>query len=160
LLLQRNLAVYALAVAVGLAPLATLPRVAEAAQANATMPVSVTVTANAKMRSSYQATQLNITEADVARGYVNIPAASLFSISTNSRSGFLLEFHPVGNIFESVEVSGLGNPLQLGADGGTIVQRGLPAPNLTHELSFQFTLSQDIKPGSYPWPLQLSVRAL
>jgi len=157
LLLQRKLIAYALAVTVGLASAAPL---AEAAEKSAAMPVSVTVIANAKMQTNYQAKQVKITEADVARGYVDIADASSFSVATNSRSGYILEFHPVSNLFDSVQVSGMGNAVQLGADGGTIVQRGPLPLNQPHELSFRFTLHPDAKPGSYPWPLLLSVRAL
>jgi hypothetical protein len=71
-----------------------------------------------------------------------------------------MQFHPVGNLFESVHVDGLGNTVQLGADGGAIVQRGAQASNLTHELSFRFDLHPDTAPGTYPWPLLLSVRGL
>jgi hypothetical protein len=112
------------------------------------------------MHSDSQATQLNIYRGDVERGVVDIPAAMRFSVMTNSHSGFLLEFDPVGNIFESVQVSGLGNEVQLGADGGTIVQRGPSSPIQAHELSFRFVLRPDVQPGNYPWPLSLSVRAL
>jgi hypothetical protein len=158
--LQRKLIACALAIVVGLAPLPGLVPAAEAVQRSAAMPVSVTVIANAKLKSSYQATQIKVTAADVVRGYVEVPAASRFTVATNSRSGYLLEFHPVGNLVESVQVGGLGNAVQLGADGGIIVQRGIPSPNLTHELSFRFSLSPDTLPGNYPWPLALSVRAL
>jgi hypothetical protein len=159
LLLQRKLIAYALVVAMGLAPLATMAPSAEAGQKSAAMPVSVAVIANAKVRTDYQAAQLRITEADVARGYVEIAAASRFSVATNSRSGYLMEFYPVGNLFESVQVSGLGNAVQLGADGGVIVQRG-PLPHAFHELSFRFILRPDARPGIYAWPLLLSVRPL
>ena len=158
LLLQSKLIACALAVLAGLAPLSSA---AEAAQKNTAMPVSVTVIANARIQSSYQATQLKISEADVARGYIEIPVASRFSVTTNSRSGYILEFHPVLSLFDSVQIDGLpGSAVQLGAEGGNVVQRGPLPQNLTHELSFRFTLRQDALPGNYPWPLLLSVRAL
>jgi hypothetical protein len=160
LLLQRKLVACALAITVGLAPLATYAPEAEAAQKSAAMQVSVSVIANAKMQTAFQATQLSISAADVARGYVEIAAASRFSVATNSRTGYRLEFQPIGNVFESVQVGGFGNLVQLGADGGSVVQRGPFAPNLEHELSFRFTLHPQTLPGSYPWPLQMSVRAL
>lgn len=159
--LQRKLIAYALALAVGLAPLApSLVPSAAAAKDSAALSVSVTVIANAKLQVEYQAKQIQINAADVARGYVEVPAAARFSVVTNSRSGYLLEFHPVGNLFESVRVGGLGNPVQFGPDGGTMVQRGPLQPNFAHELSFRFTLHPDAQPATYPWPLQLSVRAL
>lgn len=160
LLLQRKLVAYALAAAVGLVPLAAITTAAEAAQKSASMVVSVTVIANAKVRIDYQATQLNISAADIARGYIEIAAASRFSVHTNSRAGYLMEFHPVGNLFESVQVSGLGNAVLLGADGGAIVQRGPLPPMLSHELSFRFALRPDTQAGNYPWPLLLAVRPL
>ena len=157
LLLQQKLCIYALSVAMGLAQMAPT---AQAAQHSAAMGVSVTVIANAKLRIDYQATQLTITSSDVARGYIQVSAASRFSVATNSRSGYLMEFYPIGNIFQSVAVDGLGNAVQLGSEGGAIVQRYPLPPELTQELSFRFTLHQDTQPGTYPWPLQLSIRAL
>jgi hypothetical protein len=71
-----------------------------------------------------------------------------------------MQLHPVGNLFQSVHVEGLGNAVQLGADGGAIVQRGPQASNQTHELSFRFILHPGTTPGTYPWPLLLSVRGL
>jgi len=124
------------------------------------MSVSVTVVANAKMQTQFQAMQLNISEADITRGYVDISGASRFSVSTNSQSGYVINFNPINNIFDSVQVNGLGNLVQLGPDGGSVVQRAPIIKNQSHELGFRFTLNHDVKPGIYPWPLILSVRAL
>ena len=155
--LQRKLIAYALAVTVGVVPMA---QPAEAAQNNAAMSVSVTVVAGAKMQTQYQATQLNVTQLDVDRGYVDIVGAARFSVTTNSHSGYVMEFNPVVKLFDSVQVSGIGSPVHLGADGGMIAQRDLTHLAQTHELNFRFTLNQDVKPGNYPWPLLMSVRAI
>jgi hypothetical protein len=132
----------------------------DAAQMSAAMGVSVTVVAHAQMQTDFQATQLKISGKDVARGYVDVPAASRFSVVTNSRSGYLMELYPVGEVFDSVQIGGLGNTVQMGADGGVIVQRGSFPANSIHELSFHFVLRPGTLPGNYPWPLQLSVHAL
>jgi hypothetical protein len=141
----------------GLAPLA--PSV-NAAQSTAALAVSVAVIANAKLNTHYQATQLKISAADVARGYVEAPAASRFSVVTNSRAGYAVDFHPVSDLFNSVHVGGLAQAGDIPADGGTIVQRGPLAPDGNYELSYRFNLRPDVVPGNYPWPLQMSVRAL
>jgi hypothetical protein len=158
--LQRKLIIAALIVAVGFGPKTVNASTSEGAQSSSAMPVSVTVIANAKIRNEYQVTQLKVTESDVSRGYVDIQDASRFSVSTNSRVGYLLEFHPVSHLFESVEVCGLGSPVQLGADGGAIVQRGPASPSLKHVLGFRFFLSHDTVAGNYPWPLLLSIHTL
>jgi hypothetical protein len=160
LLLQKKLIAYALVLATTLLPLAPNMASAHAAQRGAAMPVSAMVIANARLQISYQAKQIRISAADVARGEVEVPAAMRFSVVTNKGSGYLMQFHPVGNFFASVHVDGLGNTVQLGADGGAIVQRGPQVPNRTHELGFRFNLHPDTTPGSYPWPLMLSVRGL
>jgi hypothetical protein len=161
LLLQKKLIAYALAFATGMAPLAPMMPSAQAAQSSAALQVSAMVIANAKVQTSYRATQIEISAADVARGQVEVPAALRFSVATSKGTpGYLMQFHPVGNLFQSVQVDGLGDTIRLGADGGDIVQRDLQASNQTHELSFRFTLHPDTAPGNYPWPLLLSVRAL
>lgn len=156
--MQRRLIACALAVSVGCSPI--LATSVEAAQTSAAMGVSVTVVAHAKMQTMFQETQLKITKEDVIRGFVEIASASRFSVSTNSLSGYLLEFYPIGEIFNSVQIGGLGSPVHIGADGGAIVQRGQLLTNFTHELNFRFQLRPEVLPGNYPWPLQLSVRAL
>jgi hypothetical protein len=161
LLLQRKLVKNAAVITMSLAAmLPIITPVAEAASTNAAMPVSVSVIARAKIQTGYQVSQLVIRKSDIARGYIEIPSAMQFSVSTNSHNGYLMQFDPVGNMFKSVEVSGLGTVITLGADGGTIVQRGVVQQSQTHALSFRFMLSPDITPGTFPWPLHLSVRPL
>lgn len=157
--LQKKLLACALAVVVGLVPTAAV-QTAAAAQASAAMPVSATVIAGARKQIDYQATQLKITAADVAHGYVEALSASRFSVTSNSRSGYRIDFHSMGDFFKSVEVAGLGNVVRLSAEGGSIVQRGPLPPTLSHELGFRFELRPGTLPGLYPWPLQLSVQAL
>lgn len=154
--LQQRLVANALIAAIALAALPMPP--AEAGQANASLQVSAIVIANARVQTDYQATQLTITESDVAQGYIDVPAASRFSVLTNSRSGYLTEFLPIGDVFQAVQIRGMGHTTQLGADGGTVIQRG--ALNMIHELSYRFILRSGLQPGNYPWPLALSVRAL
>lgn len=158
--LQRKLVTWALAVTVGIAPLATLAPPVAAAQKSAAIQVSVTVVPNARMHTHHQTQQFTISAADVSRGHVEIPAASRFSVRSNSPAGYRIDFHPLGDFFESAHVAGLGNVVRLGADGGSIAQRGPLPPDLTHELSFRFTLRPGTLPGLYPWPLLLSVRTL
>ena len=144
---------------VGLAATAAAPTAA-AAQAGASMQVSARVIAGARMQIDNQPTQLTIAAADVAKAYVTVPATARLSVTSNSRSGYRIDFHSQGDFFESVDVAGFGNIVHLGADGGSIVQRGPLPPQLSHELGFRFTLRPGTLPGVYPWPLRLSVQAL
>lgn len=80
--MQRKLVAYALVAAVGLIPLVAMTTLAEAAQKSAALSVSVAVIANAKVHIDYQATQLKIGPADIARGYIEIPGVLLMNTST------------------------------------------------------------------------------
>jgi hypothetical protein len=160
LFLQRRLVRVALILAAMLLPLAMTALPVEAGQTSANLQVSARVIANTRVQTEHQATQLKITEADVSRGHIDVASASRFLVTTNSPAGYLVEFHPVGNLFESVQIAGLGQAVQLGADGGAVVLRGPLPRNLSHELSYRFTLRADTQSGSYQWPLQFSVRPL
>lgn len=157
LTLQRNLIAWALAIAVSLGPLATSASMAEAAQTSAVLPVSVTVIANTRMQMLHQTKLVTISAADIARGHIELPSAAHFLVKTNSPSGYHIDFHALADFFASVEVSGLGQPAHLGPEGGRIVRRGPVPSSISHELGFRFTLRPGTLPGTYPWPLSLSV---
>ena len=162
-LIQRTAVHSALLAAIGLgaaAPLVFMVAGANASQMSTSMHVSVNVVANAILQSNYQASQLSVSLADVARGYVDAPSGSRFSVRTNASAGYLMVFYPVGELFESVQVSGLRTPVHFGKEGGIAVQRGLPSAGVVHDLNFRFFLSPRTQPGNYPWPLHLSARAL
>jgi hypothetical protein len=158
LTLQRKLIVAALVAALSLAS-APAVREAHAAQKSASLQVSATVIASAKLQMDHQQAELSVTSADIARGYIDVPAGSRFSVATNSRTGYFVDFHPRVGVFSAVQIEGLGNSVQIGADGGTVAQGAEISPNTPHELSYRFYLRPALDPGNYEWPLLLAVRA-
>jgi hypothetical protein len=103
---------------------------------------------------------LPITEDDVARGFVEAPAASRLSVTTNARNGYAFDFAPRLPIFKSVRVRTNTGSGELGPDGGTLVERGRSGRDLPTEISYRFVLADGVAPGEYPWPLALVVRPL
>ena len=156
--LQRKLVTCALNVALSLASTAAVTD-ADAGQAKASMQVSAIVVSWAPaMQVDYQAAQLTITPGDIARGYVEVPAASQFRITGGTRSSWLVDFFVRGRIFTSAQIEGFGGSAQIGADGGTLFLRNRSPDGVTR-LNYRFTLGPDVQPGSYQWPLAMSVRA-
>jgi hypothetical protein len=138
--------------------LAAMPVPAVAGQT--TLRVAARVAAFFRVQIDHQATGLTVTPRDIGLGYVEVPAASRFSVTTNSREAYLIDFRPAGEWFRSVDVGGLSRMVELGPAGGTVVQ-GPPASRITaHQLSFRFYLRPEVQPGDYPWPLLLSARPL
>jgi len=158
LTLQRKLVVAALIAALSLAS-APAVQDAGAAQRSASLQVSATVIASARLQIDHQQAQISITNEDIARGYVDVPAGSRFSVATNSRTGYFVDFHPRVDMFASVQINGLGSPVELGADGGTVSEGNGGLRSVAHELSYRFYLKPALNPGNYAWPLLLAVRA-
>jgi hypothetical protein len=155
--LQRWLALTAFSTVVAIA--ATDSRDALAGNARGEISVSAIVPAVAVLQVEHQQAELTLTAADVARGYIDVPAASRLAIRTTSRSGCMLDFHPRLALFKSVSVSSTLGGGDLGPDGGTLVARGTTG-RVAADVNYRFHLDGDVRPGAYPWPLAVSVRPL
>jgi hypothetical protein len=144
--------VLALTLAAFLAPAFSV----RAGSVSASLSVSVVVPARAILSVESQPAGLQITEADVVRGYVEAPGASLVQVRTNSPAGWLLEFQPLQGPYRSVEVTGLGSTAQVSASGGWLAQPYAGRTLVTASLGYRFFLSADARPGNYPWPVTLA----
>jgi hypothetical protein len=122
---------------------------------SATVHVSATVKPVARVTVLYQLPQLEITSTNIAQGYLEILHASRIEVRSNSPSGYLLSIENQGGQFLDVIVSGLGGEVQFNRGTGWILMPYAPMPK-TMEVSYRIMLSDDAKPGSYPWPFQLS----
>jgi hypothetical protein len=148
-------------VLIGLLAATTLmPASAFAAGLGAQIPVSATVIANAVAKIDHQTGHIQVEAADVARGYVDVSNATRFSVRTNSREGYSMEFYPLLDIFESVQVDDANVKTTIGRDGGSVVHHVVQRTESIQSLSYRFYLSASVAPGTYPFPLQMQVRAL
>ena len=141
---------------------AALPHASDAmaGQASAQLTVSVTVLPHVKLDVQNQAMELKISQSDIKRGYIDVPAGSRFSVHTNSREGFILDFHVLADLFQSVQIHGLDSDVNFGVDGGAVTQRLSGQKTQQVELGYRFNLASDMQPGLYPWPLMVSARVL
>lgn len=128
---------------------------AQAGSASGSFQVSATVQARAILTVDSQPAELGVTAEDIRRGYVEVASASRIAVRSNSPNGYLVGFDVTGPI-KQVEVTGLANPAQIGAAGGTIANPYTGTMTNTAELSYRFVLSADAQPGSYSWPVALS----
>jgi hypothetical protein len=107
-----------------------------------------------------QPSEITITDADIARGYVEILAASQLRVTSNNPAGYVIDFFSRLPIFTSVRVSSTGGSADLGPDGGAIIERGRQGRDLPLNLSYRFNLTAQVQPGTYAWPLALNVRPI
>lgn len=122
--------------------------------------VTATVRAVANIELQSVPTDIEISAADLQRGFVEIAQPTQLIVRSNSQSGFALEVLTVAPMLSSMIVAGLDSDLYLGADGGTIVQRWQQPHAVKLTLKFRFALAPGLKVGDYPWPVRLAVRPL
>ncbi|HVN99112.1 MAG TPA: hypothetical protein VMT49_03645 [Steroidobacteraceae bacterium] len=130
-----------------------------AADTRAVLPVSATVNPVARIDAAVPA-PLQISAADVLRGYLDVPHALRLRVYSNSRAGFALDVASQSPWFTAVAIEGLDAPVTLGAEGGTIVQRWQGAATREVDLHVRFRLAAGLMPGLYAWPLQFHARPL
>jgi hypothetical protein len=104
---------------------------------------------------------IDVSQTDVEHGYVDVASATQLDVQSNSSSGYVLNVLPRTNLFSQIQVRGLDSRVELGPDGGAVVQRW--NPNERHRslsLTYRFVLQDGVQPGLYPWPVQLAVAPL
>jgi hypothetical protein len=135
------------------------PFTRQAGAATTTLRVTARVMTFFRMQIAYQAPALTVTADDVARGYVEVPAATSFSVATNTQDSFVIDFRPRSDIFRSAFITGLPDPVEIGSQGGTALYNRAHGRTTSGQLSYRFVLRTGLLPGSYGWPLEISVRS-
>lgn len=143
------------AIALTLSLATALP--AMAGQARASFTVSVVVPARVTLTVLDQPSALEVSAADVERGYAEVDATYL--VSHNDWRGYLLSLLPRQGLTREVEVQGLDTTLVMGSDPVELVQPGPPG---SHQLAlaFRFLLDPAIVPGRYPLPVLVTAQPL
>ena len=123
-----------LRLALAVAALAAAAPAAGGGSAHSSLHVSATVRPSAVLRLEARAANVSISESDIARGYLDVPADALLRIDTGRlRPQVAAELPPEGGPFSSVEML------------------------TTAALVYRFTFSEKVTPGSYRVPLTLSI---
>jgi hypothetical protein len=151
--LQRKLLAAAAAAIVFLAPL-FWPVETSALTASSRLSVSAAVIEHMSLRVIDQSREVVVTHSDVLRGYMETPSAFLFEIKSNS--GFLVSFDLMGEPFEGVHIKGLGQEVFIGPGTGSVYVPDSSGTD-TYALSYRFILSKDAHPGTYAWPVLVTI---
>ena len=143
------------AIALTLALATAVP--ALAGQARASFTVSATVSARVTLTALDQPSALEISAADVERGYTDV--AATYRVSHNDRRGYLLSLLPRRGLTREIEVQGLATTLVMADEPIELVQPGPPG---SHQLAlaFRFVLDPAVVPGRYPLPVLVDARPL
>jgi hypothetical protein len=163
LILQQKLVTAALVAALSISNLIGAVPEAHAGSNSfsSTISVSARVLERTTMNVISQASELVVTNSDIRQGYVDVPLASRVSVKTNNPAGYLLAFEVVvvdgsNGVFSGVNVRIGGREFQIPLHGGWIPQPFVRGGTVL-DISYRFNLSENAQPGTYSWPIMVSV---
>jgi hypothetical protein len=138
---------------------AVLPATVQAADAPLRVTASVARHASIRMAPP---PSLTISEADLARGYVEVAAPLELAVQSNVSEGYTLNFQHAGEQVRQSVVQGLAGALAVGPAGATASRPAAGAGmwRETLQLRVRFDLSPQARVGVHPWPLQVSMMSL
>ena len=122
--------------------------------------ISTRVAPALKYQILHEEKELAVTEADIAKGYIDITSGMILTVRTNSRNGYLLWFSVNDNLLQEVTIYSDKNAFRLMQSGGEIHMPYKGQNYVAKELSFRFYFSEEVKPGTYEWPLSIMVSAI
>jgi len=128
---------------------------AYAGSASATMSVSVQVIGRTLLTVGQQPASVEVTQSDIQRGYIDVPAAVAFQVRSNAREGYSLQFEPVSAPFAQAKVTWDNSTASVGADGSWLTH-GYQQGTALGKLDVRLVLAPDATPGSYSWPVRFA----
>jgi hypothetical protein len=132
---------------------------AYAASTSAQLSISVEVVARTILTIDSQPANIEITAADVARGYVDVPQAMAFRVRSNAINGYTVQFDPMSYPFSRADINWGNTSATVGADG-TWLTRPYQQGTTAGSLNVRLTLSANASPGSYSWPVRVAANSL
>lgn len=137
--------------------LGTLPVYAASTSTN--VQVSVQVIARAIVSIDSQPASVTVTDADIARGYVDVTAPIVVRVRTNSRRGYVLQVENQSETFSSVELTS-GEVQMSVANHEAFLQRPYIAGGDLIPMHARLHLSQVATAGSFSLPVAFTASAL
>jgi len=122
---------------------------------SAVIQVNAVVLARTQLKPLLQPATLTVTDADVQQGYVVVSGASLFEIWNNDPAGCIMTFESSDFPFQEADVTLLGREVIVYPTGGMIVLQVMGKQQIA--LDYRFVLTSEAQPGTYMWPLSVSV---
>lgn len=131
---------------------------AASASESAQMRVSVHVVARAVLTIEQQPSSIEVTAADVARGYVQLDRVVSFKVRSNARNGYMMRFEQTSADFTKAIVSWSSNLVTVSGEGAWLRQTAV-LTTLSDVLSVRLLLAAGTTPGTYSFPLVISAEA-
>ena len=136
--------------------------IASVAYAGNKTSVQVTATVQPMISQTFvqQESALVVTQENVKNGYVDVPAATVLQVRTNSRDGYFLTFELNGQIANEVWIMDGHKTTVLTGEIGAVHQSSSGHSTQVKKVSYRFLLNPDTQPGIYTWPVHVTASLL
>jgi hypothetical protein len=134
-----------------------VPQFVHAEQSSATMNVSVRVLARAIVNVD-SAPSIDVTDADLQRGYVDVAEPLQMHVRTNSRQGYLLQVSKTNDAFSTVELS-FGNTTMTVSEESWVARPQVSGGELV-SAQMRVRLAPGATAGRHSLPVQISASPL
>lgn len=121
---------------------------------SATMTVSTTVIARANLSVEAAPSTIEVSDADIARGYVDVAIPIVLRAKTNSPRGYLLQANNLEKAFLRIELSDVTTSMTVTTESW--IQRPYVKGGEVISLRARLYLSAAASAGSYAWPVAFS----
>ncbi len=134
---------------------------AMAGTASTELTVSVQVVARTILVFDREPARLSITQTDLDRGWITVPAGLQFRVRSNARQGYRLRFEALPEPFRRAEIRWGASSVQLTtAHEAWIAQPPVVGPGMTVTADVRLELAPDAQAGTYEWPLTLEAESI
>ncbi|HQR24093.1 MAG TPA: hypothetical protein PL152_03330 [Steroidobacteraceae bacterium] len=137
--------------------LAAWPLACAAGESRTTFLVTAQVTPRVSLETLSEPAQFAVSEADAARGYVDVTAT--YQVRNNDPAGYVLRLEPRVGYASGVVVTGIAAPVTLFDETVEVIA---PAALSTRMLTLTFRVALPLAAGAgdYPLPLRISAATL
>ncbi len=98
---------------------------------------------------------LQITETDIARGYVDLQSNKTIDLLINTEAQFTIAFEMDSLVVQGISlINSKTQSVNHNCYGDSHKQVCNGQTNIPEQLRLRFTISQNAKPGTYAWPLR------
>jgi hypothetical protein len=130
-----------------------------ALQASAAIDLKIVVPQMLQMSVLDQPATVEVTAADAASGEVVVSGPRV-ALLANDRRGYYIQVDLAGP-FSDATIEGLSAPVHVTAEGARVLMPSMvgmhrPAP---YTVRYRLHLQQGVSPGTYSWPIRLSIQS-
>lgn len=159
---RASLSRFLLAALAGACAMAGVPEAPAAQPAAARLTISATVRPWHKVELAGGPSTVQVTEADIQRGYVDLLEPTRLLVRSNARNVYRFEVLVEGGLARAVDLMVRNETYALGAGGGGILLQGTarsPARD-DFEVRYRLHLADGVRPGTYAWQPAVSLTVL